>query len=162
MHINKKPLNLSKSITLNKIKDGSPDSLNFPNQITDLKYYKIGNKEYFGFALKFMNCTGLGCSVSHFSLYDIQNKTASFFGSFRGTQGWEFKLYNFKNSPNLNYIAQDYYGDNHQGLDSLKWSLFELDQNGKMIKDTNNFIKHFYHKDELFEGYQEINWFEDI
>lgn len=160
--VNENALNPDGSFTLNNVSGGTTQRVNFPKQITDIKYYKINGNDYFGFALTFIPCTGMGCGVSYFMLYDITNSRSNYFGSFRGFFDWEFRLYNFKNSPQINFLSQEYFGDNHNGLDSLKWNIFYLSNTGEMILDTNNHITHHYYEDDLFGGYQNIKWFEEI
>ncbi|RYY59529.1 MAG: hypothetical protein EOO12_16150, partial [Chitinophagaceae bacterium] len=107
LKIDGRVIRLAGKVTLNGVTDRSPDSVDFANNWLWARLYRHGGKELLLLALGSEPCTGLGCSVQEFLLYDVSTRALSFFGSFRGDDHPLVLLY--KNRPA--FVAEDFSGD---------------------------------------------------
>ena len=113
------------------------DSVDFSNYWDEMKLYKINDTELIGIRMLFEPCTGLGCSVNYFLVYDIKTKSKNFFGTFRTDN--KLALYNFKNDDKIDYPSKTFSGD-AQGLTPMKliYELYSMEDNGYFVKQKNN------------------------
>lgn len=82
--------------------------------------------------MSFLPCTGLGCNVDYFLIYDVKTKAKNFFGTFSANN--ELELFNFNNDDKIDYVAKTYNGDAH-GLTPIEfiYELYSMDTNGTFI-----------------------------
>ena len=60
-------------------------------------------------------CTGIGCRVQMFLIYDLKTKTANFFGTYRFFLDREFGLFDFRKDGSLDFLSGTYDGES-EGL----------------------------------------------
>ena len=123
--------------TLNIVWD-SKDSVDFANNWDEMKLYKINDRELIGIRMSFQPCTGLGCSVDYFLIYDLLTKTQNCFGTFRTDN--KLALYHFNNDDRLDYLSKTFSGD-AQGSTPMEfiYELYSMENNGHFVqqKDKN-------------------------
>ena len=126
---------LKDKATLNIVWDNK-DSVDFANNWDEIKLYKTNNREIIGIRMSFQPCTGLGCSVDYFLIYDLQTKTKNFFGTFRTDN--KLALYNFNNDDRLDYVSKTFSGD-AQGATPMNfiYRLYSLESNGHFVQQKN-------------------------
>ncbi len=120
--------------TLNKVWDNH-DSVDFVNNWDVIKLFN-NNREIIGIRMSFQPCTGLGCSVDYFLIYDILTKTKNFFGTFHTDN--ELDLFDFHNDDKLDYVSKTFKGD-AQGSTPMDfiYELYSLDSNGQFKEQRN-------------------------
>lgn len=141
--INDHNLDVKKLETLNDVWNGK-DSLNYLNEISQIKYYKELDKLLI--LLKFDMCTGIGCSVNYQIIYDLNTKKTYPFGRFRTGDDMDFYQIN-----NINYyLSKTFHGRNAELKDTIFYELFKIDN----INSSNNFqrIAEITYKDEDYEN----------
>ncbi|WP_298145947.1 hypothetical protein [Flavobacterium sp.] len=127
---------LKDKATLNIVHYGK-DTVDFANNWDEIKLFKHNDREYIGIRMSFSPCTGLGCSVDYFLIYDVKTKSKNFFGTFRTDN--ELELFNFNNDCKIDYLAKTYNGDAHGSTPiEFIYELYSMDTNGqfKMQKDN--------------------------
>lgn len=127
---------LKDKATLNIVWDNK-DSVDFANNWDEMKLYKINDRELIGIRMAFRPCTGLGCSVDYFLIYDLQTKTRNFFGTFRTAN--KLALYNFNNDDKLDYLSKTFSGD-AQGATPMEfiYELYSMESNGRFVQQKNS------------------------
>jgi len=164
-------LNLRKEVTLNNVQGEGVDSVDFANNWDQIKYFKFNDDELIGIRMSFYPCTGLGCSVDYFLIYDLQRKTKNYFGTFRADN--ELKLFHFNNDEQyrIDYLSKSYYDltDSSGDKREIVYELFSLSNQGKFILQKGNqgipyYIKHRFSVDDTtrFQETWEKSWFEKI
>jgi hypothetical protein len=126
---------LKDKVTLNIVWDNK-DSVDFANNWDEMKLYKINDRELIGVRMSFQPCTGLGCGVDYFLIYDLRTKTKNFFGTFRTDN--KLALYNFNNDDKLDYISKSFSGDAHGStpMDFI-YELYSMENNGHFVQQKN-------------------------
>lgn len=123
--------------TLNIVWDDK-DSVDFVNNWDEIKLYKHNNKEYIGIRMSFSPCTGLGCSVNYFLIYEVATKSKNFFGTFRTEN--ELELFDFSNDNKLDYVSKTFSGDSND-LTPIEfiYELYSINTEGQfeLQKDKN-------------------------
>ena len=119
-----------KGVTLNNVWGNGVDSIHFANNWDQLKYYQYNDHEILVVRLLYTPCTGLGCSVNYFLVYDMKFKTKNFFGTFRTDM--EINLYHFKVDREINYLSKTYVGgtDGVAREVTIEYNLYSLNPNG--------------------------------
>ncbi|HYD91831.1 MAG TPA: hypothetical protein VEA37_10140 [Flavobacterium sp.] len=142
---------LKGKVTLNIVHHGN-DSVEFANNWDEIKLFNHNGREYIGIRMSFSPCTGLGCSVDYFLIYDVKTKTKNFFGTFRSNN--ELALYDFSNDARVDYVSKTFNGDAHGSTPIIFiYDLYSLDINGQFKELKNNMglpyqIKHSTFPDE--------------
>uniref|UniRef100_UPI00404951F9 hypothetical protein n=1 Tax=Flavobacterium sp. TaxID=239 RepID=UPI00404951F9 len=143
--------------------------MNFANNVRQIKLYE--SESLLGFVLTNEPCTGLGCSANYQLIYDLKNKTESYFGRFR--TGFEFELYDFNQDSKIDFLSKTFYGRNEQMIDTTEFILYSQSVKGnfeefKTEKQKRYSFKHIYpeiylgrNKDSILEEYEE-HWIEKI
>ena len=167
--INGTKINTSKKVTLNYNWGKSVDSVNFANNVRQIKLYE--SDSLLGFVLTNQPCTGLGCGVNYQLIYDLKTKSESYFGRFR--TGFEFELYDFNQDSKIDFLSKTFYGRNEQMIDTTEFIMYSQTKKGNFqefrTEEQNRFtFKHIYpqiyperDKDSLKEKFLE-NWIEKI
>ncbi|WP_282068311.1 hypothetical protein [Olleya namhaensis] len=167
--INGTKINTSDKVTLNNNWGNSVDSVNFANNVMQIKLYE--SESLLGFVLTNEPCTGLGCSANYQLIYDLKTKSESYFGRFR--TGFEFELYDFNQDSKIDFLSKTFYGRNEQMIDTTEFILYSQNEKGnfqefKTEKQKRFSFKHIYpqiypdrNKDSLKEEFGE-NWIEKI
>ena len=153
-------------VTLNTVHD-SEDSVNFANNWDEIKLYKYDNREIIGIRMLNDPCTGIGCNVNYYLIYDLKTKTKNFFGTFRTDN--ELALYDFRKDGKIDYLSKSFSGD-AQGSSPMKfiYELFSMKPNGqfKQEKDTNGktyqIIQTTFPEDTTKTDLFEQHWIEKI
>jgi hypothetical protein len=128
---------LKDKVTLNKVWENRKDSVDFVNNWEEIKLFKYDGKELIGIRMNFAPCTGLGCSVSHFLIYDLKTKSKNFFGTFRTDNA--LKLYNFNNDDKVDYLSKTLNGDAHESTPiEFVYELYSMEKNGKFKEQRDN------------------------
>lgn len=136
---------LKDKVTLNIVHYGK-DIVDFANNWDEIKLYKHNGREYIGIRMSFSPCTGLGCSVDYFLIYDVKTKAKNFFGTFRTDN--EMELFNFNNDDKIDYVAKTFNGDAHGSTPiELIYELYSMDTNGqfKVQKDNDGLTYQIIH-----------------
>jgi len=163
--INGTKINTSKKVTLNYNWGNSIDSVNFANNVRQIKLYE--SDSLLGFVLTNEPCTGLGCSVNYQLIYDLKSKSESYFGRFR--TGFELELYDFNHDSRIDFLSKTFYGRNVEMIDTTEFIMYSQTKKGNFeefrTEEQNRFtFKHIYperDKDSLMEKFEE-NWIEKI
>ncbi|RYX84402.1 hypothetical protein EON73_03360 [bacterium] len=143
------------------------DSVDFVNNWDEIKLYKVNGRELVGIRMLFQPCTGLGCSVDYFLIYDLQTKTKNFFGTFKTDN--KLALYNFNNDGKIDYLSKTFIG-NLEGSKptNFVYELYSIEGNGKFIQQKNNSGQTYQIKQITFpndttktEKFEQI-WFTEI
>lgn len=164
--INNDLFTLKDKVTLNNVRI-SKDSVDFANNWDEIKLFKYNDREYIGIRMSFSPCTGLGCSVDYFLIYDVKTKGKNFFGTFRTDNSLE--LFNFNNDDKIDYVSKTLSGDAH-GATSIEYiyELYSMEPDGKFKeqKDKSGLIYHIKHTifpdDKIKEDKFEENWITEI
>jgi len=120
---------LKDKVTLNIVHYGK-DSVDFTNNWDEIKLFRNNDREYIGIRMSFSPCTGLGCSVDYFLIYDVKTKTKNFFGTFRTDN--ELELFNFSNDDKIDFVAKTFNGDAHGSTPiEFIYELYSMDTNGQ-------------------------------
>lgn len=139
---------LKDKVTLNHVW-GNEDNVDFANNWDEMKLYKINDRDLIGIRMSFEPCTGLGCNINYFLIYDFQTRTKNFFGTFRTDN--KLALYNFNNDKKLDYLAKTFSGD-AQGLTPMEFidELYSMENNGHFVKQINSNGQTFQIKQTTF------------
>lgn len=126
---------LKDKATINIVWDNN-DSVDFANNWDEMKLYKIKDRELIGIRMSFEPCTGLGCSVNYFLIYDLRTKTKNYFGTFRTDN--KLALYNFNNDDKLDYLSKTFNGDAHGSTPmEFIYELYSMEENGHFVQQQN-------------------------
>jgi len=162
-------LNTSDKVTLNNNWGNSVDSINFANNVMQIKLYE--SDSLLGFVLTNKPCTGLGCSVNYQLIYDLRTNNESYFGRFR--TGFEFELYDFNQDSKIDFLSTTFYGRNERMIDTTEFILYSQTKKGNFqefkTEEQKRFsFKHIYpqiypdrNKDSIKEQFEE-HWTEKI
>lgn len=160
--INSNKLNVKNLKTINPRVDSKNEEM-FCNSIQRIKLYNFNKYNIIFIEFTSHPCTGLGCSVSDYLIYDLKNNQVNLFGNFRTA---DLDFYNFPFNKKLNYISTEYKGSFH-GTTPIHYisRIYSLDNNGKfqLAKDLKN--KEYYYEiitfpnDETKEFEYNRNWF---
>jgi hypothetical protein len=137
---------LEDKVTLNVVWGEGNDSINFANSWEEIKLFKVNERELIGIKMSFQPCTGLGCGVDYYLIYDVQTKVKSFFGNFRTDD--ELRLYKLSKDNKVNFLSKSFYGDAHGSTPvDIVYELYSLAEDGKFenAKDLTGqkyFLKH--------------------
>ncbi len=162
--INNEIINTSKAITT-AVRQSDIDSVNFVNNISQIKFYKKEN--IICFKLSFYPCTGMGCSVIYTLIYDIDNRKISYFGGYGS--GFESNLYHIKNQEKTYYISRFYSGRSASLIDTTEYVLFIKNNSGDFSEERDSLNNYYFFtyisrmNGNVFSDTLIINnWFEDI
>ncbi|WP_405368355.1 hypothetical protein [Nonlabens sp. Asnod2-A12] len=167
--INGNKINTSDKVTLNNNWGNSVDSVNFANNVRQIKLYE--SESLIGFILTNEPCSGLGCSVNYQLIYDLSTKSESYFGRFR--TGFELELYDFNQDSKIDFLSKTFYGRNEQMIDTTEFIMYSQIEKGKFAefkteKQKRFSFKHIYpqiypdrNKDSILEEFEE-HWIEKI
>lgn len=164
--INNDIFSLRENATINIVWDDDEDSVDFANNWDEIKLYNFKGRELIGMRMSFHPCTGLGCGVSYFLIYDPQTKTKNFFGTFRIDN--TLALYDFKNDDKLDYLSKTFKGDAHGSTPmEFIYELYSMENNGRFMQQINVAgqpyqIKHTtFPNDTTKAGTYEKRWFNE-
>ena len=133
--INNDLFSLRDKATINIVWDDE-DSVDFANNWNEIKLYNFHGRELIGIRMTFHPCTGLGCSVDYFLIYDLQTKTKNFFGTFRTDN--KLALYDFGNDDKLDYISKTFRGDAHGSTPmEFIYNLYSMEDHGTFVEQKN-------------------------
>ena len=131
LKINNDLFSLKDKATLNIVWDDR-DSVDFANNWDEIKLYNVNGRELIGVRMSFHPCTGLGCNVEYFLIYDVETKTKNFFGSFHADN--ILALYNFNNDNKVDYLAKTFQGDAHGSTpNEFIYELYSLNEKGQFV-----------------------------
>lgn len=163
---------LNGKLSLNHLETDPNDEMrevDFANMWDQVKLYEFGDRKLMGISMSNFPCTGIGCGVSFFLIYDLKTKNKTFFGGYR-IPG-ELKLFDFGNDGTVDYLCGIYSGDPHGVAREISniYELYTMDENGnfQLRHDKNGkkyFIKRTFNaktSDEIDRKF-ETNWLEEI
>lgn len=134
----------------------------FCNNFRKLKLYKYQNETIIFMMFESSPCTGLGCSVTDYLIYNVTKKKINLFGSFRSAN---LDFYQFPINSELSFIATDYKGDFHEAPISFKSRIYSMKKDGsfKLLKDKKG-NEYFYEVTSLSDNQNsdfeyKFNWF---
>jgi len=129
--------------TINPRVDGENERM-FCNNLEKIKLYNFKNNKIIFLVFSFHPCTGLGCSVSDYLIYNVNQKQINLFGTFRCA---DMDLYNFPFSSEINFIGTEYKGNFHGSTPvSFISRVYSMKKDGKfkIFKDKND--REYYYK----------------
>jgi hypothetical protein len=121
---------LKDQLTLNNVEDAK-DSVDFANHWDQIKLFKHHQREYIGIRMSFDPCTGLGCSVDYYLIYDVKTKTQNYFGTFRTSN--ELELFDFGNDDKIDYVSRTYTAGSDGAAEEVSKScaLYSIENTGR-------------------------------
>ncbi len=156
--------------TLN-IVDSDKASVDFTNDWDQIKLFEFGDRKLIGISMVNNPCTGIGCRVMNYLIYDLKTKNKTFFGTYRFALDREFGLFDFGNDGTLDFLSGTYDdGNDGKGIEFKNiYQIFTMDDKGFFhvqtdIKGKPYFMKRVYKEDD----YEEIDakfehyWIEEI
>lgn len=161
---------LKKQKTLNNVEDEKGD-VDFADNWEQIKLFKFGDRQLIGISMVSEHCTGIGCSVEMYLIYDLKTKTKNFFGTYRFLLDREFGLFDFKNDGKLDFLSGTYIGESDGVAVEIQniYEIFTMDETGNFRlqsdnKDNKYFMKRVYKADDYKEidNKFEQNWIEEI
>jgi hypothetical protein len=157
--------------TLNFVTEKDSDDVDFANNWDQIKLFKFGDRELLGISMSNNPCTGIGCRVMMYLIYDLETKSKNFFGAYRFLLDREFGLFDFGNDGSLDFLSGTYDdGNDGKGVEFQNiYEIFTMNDNGifRLQLDRKGkpyFMKRVYKEDD----YEEIdskfrqNWIEEI
>ncbi len=156
--------------TLN-IVDNDKEDVDFANDWDQIKLFEFGDRKLIGISMTNTPCTGIGCRVMFYLIYDLKTKNKSFFGTYRFSLDREFGLFDFGNNGTLDFLSGTYDdGNDAKGLEFKNiYQIFTMDEKGIFHPQTDNkgksyFMKRVYKEDdyEEIDGKFEHYWIEEI
>jgi hypothetical protein len=154
---------LKDKVTLNNVW-GSKDSIDFANNWDEIKLFESNERELIGIRMSFKPCTGLGCSVDYYLIYDVKTKTKNFFGQFRVDR--KMALYHF--DSDLSFVSKTYRDSANNSKIEFIYELFSIDKQGqfKERKNANGFTYQIKHSTFPYDSIRaetlEQNWIQRI
>lgn len=167
--INDDLFSLNGKFTFNNVWDDEPDEVNFGNSWTQIRFYKINNREIIAITIRNYPCNGLGCGVEYYLVYDLKTKKKNFFGVFSSGRG--SNLYDFAGDGTIDFLSTDYIGGRLGSKGKIQniHNLYTLNDDGDFIlqKDKNQnpfFIKRVFQAEDGKEIDRkfEQHWIEEI
>lgn len=165
--INEVKLNTADKVSLNNTTNNRTDSINFANNIKQIKLYE--SDSLIGFLLTYEPCTGLGCNVNYQIIYDLKTKSESYFGKFKSE--FEFELYDFNQDSKIDYLSNTFYDKNEKMVNTIEYIMYSQAEKGNFeefkSKDHKKYsFKYSYpqiyeNNDSTKEKFTE-NWIEPI
>lgn len=160
--INNNKILINNLKTINPRVDGKREKM-FCNCIEKIKLYNLNKDEIIFLEFKSNPCTGLGCSVSDYLIYDVKNNQVNLFGNFRRA---DLNFYNFPFNKKLNYISTEYQGDFH-GTTPIHFisRIYSLNNKGKFQLKKDSKGKEYYYeivtfpKEKTKDFEYKRNWF---
>lgn len=161
---------LEDKMSLNNLKEGGGIAkVDFANRWDQVKLYDVGGRQLIGISMINYPCTGIGCGVSFFLIYDLKTKSKSFFGSYRIDH--EIKLYDFGNDGTIDFLSGTYAGGSDGVAKEIAniHELYTMDEKGGFHLQLDKTGKKFFFKRTFeVENYKELekkfihNWVEEI
>ena len=156
--------------TLNIVEDDKQD-VDFANDWDQIKLFMFGDRELIGISMVNNPCTGIGCRVVDYLIYDLKTKSKNFFGTYRFALDRDFGLFDFGNDGTLDFLSGTYDDRNDgKGLEFANiYQIFSMDDKGifHLLTDKKGkpyFMKRVYKED----NYEEIDrkfehyWIEEV
>jgi hypothetical protein len=167
IRINNDLFSLKDKFTLNNVRDTSREIVDFANNWKSIKLFSLNGRELIGISMHYYICTGIGCNIEYYLLYDVTTKTKSFFGFYRGTG--ELNIYQFRNDSKFSFVSQTYIDTSYasQAIE-FNYGLYSLEDNGlfKLQRNRNGqpytLKRTFYPNDTTKSMTFEQNWFEEL
>lgn len=139
--INENRIDIKKLLTINDVWS-SKDSVNYANNISEVKYYKPLNLLLL--QLDYDMCTGLGCSVNYQLIFDLHSNKVFPFGRFR--TGFDMKLYKIEN--NIYYLSKTFHGRNAEQKDTIFYNLYKIEPKSIPQKEEKYFARFTYENED--------------
>lgn len=151
--------------TLNNVEGTTKNDVDFANNWRQIRYYNYNQQELICIEMVSYPCTGIGCGVNYYLLYDIKHKTKNYFGTYR-IDDYELQLFNFNNDDKgqLDFVSKT--NLNHDK--TIVFELFSLGKDGIFRIQKNSKGQKYELKHTVVEnstGAKETlseNWFEPI
>ncbi|MCZ8198677.1 MAG: hypothetical protein O9267_13820 [Flavobacterium sp.] len=129
--------------TINPRVDGEREKM-FCNNVEKIKLYNFNKNKIIFLEFNSNPCTGLGCSVSDYIIYDLKNNQVNLFGNFRTAN---LNFYSFPFDKKLNYISTEYQGDFHGNTPIHFISrIYSMDNKGKFQLKKDLKGKEYYYE----------------
>lgn len=156
--------------TLNVV-ESEKDDVDFTNDWDQIKLFEFGDRKLIGISMINTPCTGIGCRVMNYLIYDLKTKNKNFFGTYRIALDREFGLFDFGNDGTLDFLSGTYDDENDaRGIEFKNiYQIFSMDDKGLFHLQTDGkgkpyFMKRVYKEDDYEEIDEkfEHNWIEEI
>ena len=133
--------------------------------------FEFGDRKLIGISMVNTPCTGIGCRVMNYLIYDLKTKTKNFFGTYRFALDREFGLFDFDNDGTLDFLSGTYEGKSEGiGIEFANiYQIFTMDDKGLFHLQTDSkrkpyFMKRVYKEDDYEEVDKKFEhyWIEEI
>jgi hypothetical protein len=163
---------LKGKFSLNKLDEEESDEareVDFADRWYQIKLYDVNGRQLIGIGMGNHSCTGTGCGVTFFLVYDLKTKSKSFFGSYRIDH--EIELYDFGNDGTIDFLSGTYAGASDGVAKEIAniHELYTMDEKGGFKLQLDKTGKKFFFKRTFkAETYKELekkfiyNWVEEI
>ena len=161
---------LKGKLSLNSLDgDNGVEEVDFANRWDQIKLFHVEDRQMIGISMFNHPCTGIGCGVTFFLVYDLKTKSKSFFGSYRIDR--ELKLYDFGNDGTIDFLGATYSDRNIYKTGEIEqiYGLYTMDEQGNFkVQSDKNGKKYFFKRTFKDETYKELdkkfvhNWVEEI
>jgi len=166
--INGDRFSLKNKFSLNKLeKDESRevDRVDFANQLSQAKLYKVHGRELIGIKMDNVPCTGIGCSAAFYLIYDLKTKRKSFFGTYK-TPLVEIALYDFRRNGSIDFLSATYSGGSNGVAEEIHniHHLYTMNNKGFFRLQKPYYFKRTFTADNYVEIDSRFrqNWIEEI
>lgn len=156
--------------TLNIVEDDKQD-VDFTNDWDQIKLFEFGDRKLIGISMTNTPCTGIGCRVMNYLIYDLKTKNKNFFGTYRFALDREFGLFDFGNDGTLDFLSGTYdNGNDGKGIEFANiYQIYSMDDKGLFHLQTDGkgkpyFMKRVYKEDDYEEVDKKFEhyWIEKI
>ncbi len=163
LKINSETFSLDELKTVNPRTDGEMDNM-FCNYLEKIKLYRHGSDELLFMEFKPFPCSGLGCGVFDYLIFNVSKKQLNLFGTFSVEN---LDLYRFPIHQEISFIATEYSGDPH-GYSPVHFTsrIYSMNDKGEFTLTKDNTGKEYFYEeisypnDSLKEPSYKANWFQ--
>ena len=118
------------------------DSLNWSTfRINTVKDYHLRGSDILLITFNSSPCTGTGCGVDYYLVYDLNTKAQNYLGTYRNYEDTVIGPFDFNNDKSIQFLCPSFPND-LQCLDSCiyKFKVYNLDKNGllSLARDKEN------------------------
>ncbi|KGO81248.1 hypothetical protein Q763_09200 [Flavobacterium beibuense F44-8] len=163
MLIDKQKVSLKDQLTINQVTNLQKDNVDFANNWRQIRLYKYNNKEILLIELVYTPCTGLGCSVSYYLLYDTDKRVANYYGTY--AERHQINLFNYGNGE-ISFVSES--NITTPACDQKKYNLYTMDDKGifqlQRKEDGNPYEIDQYYSEERLKEYEHLtqNWIKEV
>lgn len=128
--IDNKQFSLKNEITRNEMVNAEKLDVDLANNWSQIKLYNYGSSEIIAIKMNYSPCTGIGCSVDYYLIYNITTKTTNYFGNFGIDNMFdnELSLYNFQDGK-ISFVSKS--SIDEPEVKHVIYELYAMDNKGQ-------------------------------